>query len=302
MRVGILLLLIALGACESKSKSKSESRSKPKRKVEAKAKAKAESQVRKATADVGVKGDVGTQPKAKAKAKVKVATAKVAVAKVGGAVVWDRLLRKYCRAGRVGYSRMAKEAKGELQQVVAWVGARAPGGSRASRLAFYLNAYNALVVNAIVARSPGFRGVMTVPGFFKALRHRVAGRTMTLDQLENSLIRPTFKEPRVHFALVCGAQSCPPLRCRAFTAAGLETTLEGLARAFINSARGVVLPPTKNAPPRVSSLFKWYAADFTAAAGSVAKYLAKYHGKASQRITAATRLDYLPYSWRLNGE
>ncbi|MCZ7681820.1 MAG: DUF547 domain-containing protein [Sandaracinaceae bacterium] len=81
--------------------------------------------------------------------------------------------------------------------------------SRDARLAFYLDAYNALVVKAVIDRWP-IEGVMRVPGFFDRARYRVAGRDLTLNELENDVIRG-FAEPRVHFALNCASASCPRL-------------------------------------------------------------------------------------------
>ena len=145
-------------------------------------------------------------------------------------------------------------------------------------------------------RWPGVGGVRKVPGFFKKLKHRVAGKSITLDDLENKVIRPTFKDPRVHFALVCGARSCPPLRCRAFYGGGLNRVLERLTRRFINSKLGVRAEGEKLS---VSKLFTWYAGDFEASDGTVGKYLARYHKTQGARLATA-KLEYQPYSWALN--
>jgi hypothetical protein len=219
------------------------------------------------------------------------------VRKVSGTALWDSLLKRHCKGGRLDYAGIHAKDRQALASFASWVGRRAPSGSKQTRLAFYLNAYNALVVKALVDRWPQPGGVMKVPGFFKKIRHRVGGKSVTLDQLENKIIRPTFKEPRIHFALVCGARGCPPLRCRAFYGGGLDRVLEGLARRFINGRLGV---REEDGKLRVSKLFSWYAGDFKAAAGSVGKYLAGYHRKLGQRLSEATDLSYLPYSWALN--
>ena len=210
----------------------------------------------------------------------------------------DAILRAHVRGGRVDYAGIKARDADKLAAYVKAVGSASVSGmSKNAKLAFYLNAYNALVIKAVVDRWPGITSVMKVPGFFKSKRYKVAGRTVTLDQLENKVIRPTFKEPRIHFALVCAARSCPPLPSRAFSASGLDKTLDRLARSFINSSRGVQV---SGDTIRVSRLFEWYAGDFVAAAGSVGKFLARYHKTHADKLKAATKLDYLNYDWALN--
>ena len=215
-----------------------------------------------------------------------------------GTALWDALLKRRCKNGRLDYAGIAKEDKKLLDMFVSYVGNKPrPPHHKKSSLAFYLNAYNALVVKAIVDRWP-MKGVMTVPGFFKKLKFRVARQQMTLDHLENKLIRPVFKDPRIHFALVCGARSCPPLRCRAFYSnSGINGILEALTRRFINSRLGVREVAGKL---KVSKLFTWYAVDFKIDGKTVGQYLARYHKTLADKLSAATSLEYLPYSWALN--
>jgi len=139
--------------------------------------------------------------------------------------------------------------------------------------------------------------VQAISGFFDKLKYRVAGRRLTLNALESKIIRPRFKDPRIHFALVCAARSCPPLHARAFKGSSLDRSLDRLARRFINSKRGVRIEGDK---VRVSKLFQWYAVDFRRAAGSVGAYLARYHDGHADTLSAARQVKYLPYSWALN--
>ena len=211
---------------------------------------------------------------------------------------FQRILWSYVKGGRVDYAGIHADAgaRARLGHYLRSVGnANLAGMSRDAQLAFYLNAYNALVIKAVVDRWP-VTSVMKVKGFFKRFKYKVAGATVSLDQLENKVIRPRFKEPRIHFALVCAARSCPPITPRVFKAATLQRTLDGLARAFISSHHGVQVRGDK---VRVSKLFQWYAADFKAAAGSTGKYLARYHKKHAG-LLARGGLGYLPYDWSLN--
>ncbi len=210
---------------------------------------------------------------------------------------FDALLKKHVKRGKVDYEGIKATSQAQLDAHVAAVGKTRIGGmSRSTKLAFYLNAYNALVIKGVVDRLPNFTTVMKVKGFFDKHKHLVAGKRVTLNQLENKIIRPTFKDARIHFALVCGARSCPPLRAAAFRTSGLDGVLERLARNFINSGHGVQV---KGDAVKVSQLFKWYAADFKQASGSVGKYLARYHKKHADKLSTA-KLGYLHYSWALN--
>ena len=218
-------------------------------------------------------------------------------ARLQGMELWDDLLRRFCQGGRVDYGGIHREARSELDGYVKHLGSHKPPRDKKARLAFYLNAYNALVIKKVVDGWPGFKGVKTVPGFFKRLQHTVGGRKVTLDQLENKIIRPTFKDPRIHFALVCGARSCPPLRCRAFAGGSLDKVLEALTRRFINSSLGVREEGQKF---HISRLFEWYKEDFVAASGSVGKYLSRYHKTHAEALAGQKTFSYQPYSWTLN--
>jgi hypothetical protein len=154
------------------------------------------------------------------------------------------------------------------------------------------------VIRAVLEKWP-LKSVMDVPGFFKERRFRVAGRDLTLDEVENQVIRPRFAEPRIHFALVCAAVSCPPLVAEAWTGEGIETRLEERTRAFLRSAHGVRFDPAAKVA-RVSRLFEWYRVDFEKAAGSVAQYLSRYRPDLFPPAGPAPRIEYLNYDWALN--
>jgi hypothetical protein len=210
---------------------------------------------------------------------------------------FDAILKKHVKRGRVDYEGIKRESRAALDGYVKALGkARLAGASRNEKLAFYLNAYNALVIKSVVDRLP-VESVMKVPGFFKRHRHTVAGRRVTLDELEHGIIRPTFKDARVHFALVCAARSCPPLRAAAFHAGSVDGVLDRLAKSFVNSWSGVRI---QGARVRVSQIFNWFADDFRKSAGSVGRFLARYHEKHAGLLKRTRRFEHLPYDWSLN--
>lgn len=201
----------------------------------------------------------------------------------------DRVLGAHVRDGRFDYAALAADAprKADLDAFLTDVAdERAPG------LATLLNAYNAIVIRRVLGRFP-VASVMDVPGFFDREKSRVGGREVTLNELEKEWILPEFRDARVHFALNCGARSCPPLGTTAFRAQTLDATLERMARDALASADFVSLRGDRVA---LSSLFDWYGADFVRASGSVVGFVRRYRPDVPENA----RVSFLRYDWRLN--
>ena len=169
------------------------------------------------------------------------------------------------------------------------------------RLAFWINAYNALAIKGILdGLSPD--GLLARVIFFRTTDYTLAGRQINLYDLERDIIIP-FNEPRIHFAINCASASCPILGAEPYTADRLEAQLAAATRAFINN-------PTKNRfdlaanTASISKIFDWFQADFERAAGSVQKYLADYVADPEAALHLARdgfEVRYLDYDWSLNG-
>lgn len=170
-----------------------------------------------------------------------------------------------------------------------------------ARLAFLINAYNALAIRGIL---DGYAPTSWLGrrAYFQRREYDLLGGTTTLEQLEQGRILP-LDEPRVHFALVCASLSCPRLASDAFDSATLDAQLDAAARAFAND-------PTRNrfdVQRRIaflSSIFDWYQADFIRAAGSVQQYLARYvSDPAAAELLAKDGFEvrFVAYDWDLNG-
>ncbi|MEZ4325371.1 MAG: DUF547 domain-containing protein [Polyangiales bacterium] len=170
--------------------------------------------------------------------------------------------------------------------------------SRDAQLAFYLNAYNILTVNAVLARFP-IDSVMSVPGFFDAIEHDVMGTRMTLNALENDIIRGRFHEPRIHFAVNCASAGCPWLDATPFTAGELDATLTRLTNAFVGRTTTV---DARRRRVVVSQLFEWFAGDFEPAGGVRAFLVAHTENEATRAGVAdeRNRITYFEYDWALN--
>jgi hypothetical protein len=198
--------------------------------------------------------------------------------------------------GDVNYGAIKKNPaslQGLLKQVQQF---DAKSASSAARKAFYLNAYNLVVIGAVVESYP-VTSVMKVPGFFDKQEFVVAGEKLTLNNLETTKLRQPYNDPRVHFALVCAARSCPRLRREAYATATVEQQLAAQARqvvldpAFIrvDAQAGKVL---------LSEIFKWYADDFPASGKPLLTYLNQFRG--SKPLPTEARIEYYTYDWALN--
>jgi uncharacterized protein DUF547 len=183
--------------------------------------------------------------------------------------------------------------------------------TRAEQLAFWINAYNCLVLVGVIRHlknDSAYRGVMH-RGWVSALRffyldhYLVGGRRFSLATIENHILRGELKEPRIHFALVCASASCPPLKNGLYSAEHIEAELDMAARQFIRSAKGVCVERETHTL-WLSPIFKWYRSDFERAAGSHINYITRYLSADDagylDRHGAQVRVRHFNYDWRLN--
>jgi hypothetical protein len=173
--------------------------------------------------------------------------------------------------------------------------------SEAEQLAYWINAYNAYTIDLILEHYP-LKSIKDIgsaiqvpfvnsPWDIKFIN--IKGKKFDLNNLEHNIIREEFNEPRIHFALVCAARSCPKLRREAYTAEKLDAQLSQQAKQFLTD-------PAKNRigeqEVQLSKLFNWYQGDFTKK-GSLIDFLNKY---APLTIQPDAEISYLDYDWRLN--
>jgi hypothetical protein len=225
---------------------------------------------------------------------------------------FDRLLHEYVRDGIVDYDafKAAPEFQGYLKSLAAFDPRGLP---REDRLAFWINAYNAYTIRLINEHDErsSIRNINKTAGFIKGYgpwkeKLAVVGDSAYgLDDIEQKIIRPEFREPRIHFALVCAAMGCPPLRSEAYTGARLEGQLDDQARIFLLES------PAKNrvdvARRRVylSELFKFrdYKKDFGGTEEAIARYIATFYpqGPARELLESGKfEVQYTKYDWSLN--
>jgi len=217
----------------------------------------------------------------------------------------DALLKKHVDdAGFVDYTGLLADAA-QLDGYIASL-AKAPIDQmgRNQRLALLINAYNAFTLRLILDHHP-VKSIKDIPAAkrWDDARWSVGGHIWSLNQIEHEQIRPHFEEPRIHFALVCAAVGCPPLRREAYTADRLEEQLQSQSQYVHSHDRWFQHDRNANVL-KLTSLYNWYAGDFEQVAGSVAKFAARYSPTLKQALDAARqpRVQFLDYDWSLNSK
>lgn len=217
----------------------------------------------------------------------------------------DALLEKHVSEhGWVDYDGLKKDAA-KLDAYVAAL-AKAPFAElgRDEKLALLINAYNACTLRLILDYYP-IDSIKKIPDAkrWKHERWNLGGNTWSLNQIEHEQIRPKFKEPRIHFALVCAAVGCPKLRNEAFTAKRLDEQLEEQTRYIHGHDRWFRFDGDRNTV-YLTKLYDWYGSDFTQVHGSVLKFASRYVPDLKQALDAGRKpkTRWLDYDWALNSK
>jgi hypothetical protein len=226
---------------------------------------------------------------------------------------FHRLLRRYVdTTGAVDYAGLQQNRADALRPYLDQLAsANLSGRSRDARLALWINAYNALTLKLIVDHYPVQNIWAITPGPpepkddspFQLDVGTVADTMRTLDEIEHEIIRERFDEPRIHFALVCAAASCPRLRRDAYTGPRLDAQLEDQARTFLRDSTKNRIPAGDNRIA-LSRILKWYGGDFGPTPEALQRALAPYiEGTVGERMAQGDyTVDYLPYDWALNDQ
>ncbi len=212
------------------------------------------------------------------------------------------VLRARVHDGRVDYASL-KHHRTDLDAWLVWAASvpqkRFDEWPRARRLALLINVYNATTLRLVIDHYPiaSIRKVgafWDLKGPWRLPVVRLFGRTITLDELEQGVIRPQYAQPRVHFALVCAAKGCPPLRGEPYIGTRLDAQLDDQARAFL-SQNGKNRADAKNRTAHLSPIFKWYMADFGGSRKSVLRFVKKW-----LPVEEDWGVSWTDYDWSLN--
>jgi hypothetical protein len=230
--------------------------------------------------------------------------------------------------GRVDYAGLVDDRRG-LDEQVAALAVVPPETEEAwpaqERLAFWLNAYNVLTLALVADHYPPlpelptsvifpYPSIRHIHGAWERYRFKVAGQTLSLNEIEHSIVRAEFDEPRVHFAMVCASVGCPPLRGEPYRGADLDAQLADQTRQFLATRRNLVVDRAAGRV-RLSSIFQWFGADFGASAPAdgfgqqppalkaVLAFVASHHPDpevAAFLQTGQYDVGFLSYDWALN--
>lgn len=225
---------------------------------------------------------------------------------------FDKILKTYVAPGRDGINRVdyaRLKASPDAAALKAYLAAlqqvKASALPPRERMVFFINLYNALTLDVVLSAYPvaSIRKINISPGLLSVgpwgkTLVTVEGQALSLDAIEHDILRPVFKDPRVHYAVNCASLGCPNLAARAYTGANLETMLEAAARDFINHRRGV------NAEGKrivLSRIYDWYAKDFTGEDGGLKGHLSRYAKPALKARLAAMDGGFAyDYDWTIN--
>ena len=223
---------------------------------------------------------------------------------------WDRLLKKHIKQdgtglNRFAYSAMTDQDKRDLETYLTGLSTvEISDRARPVQLAYWINMYNALTVKVIVDNYPvkSIRDIDTsglfANGPWGAELITVEDEILTLDDIEHAILRPIWKDPRIHYAVNCASVGCPNLQDKAFTASNAEALLEQGAKDYINNPRGLYI---KNGKVTVSKLYKWFAYDFGNSEKGVIEHLLTYASpEQAKKLKQIGSISDTEYDWSLN--
>lgn len=222
---------------------------------------------------------------------------------------WTALLGRYRRldrngVARVDYAAAKRAAQKPLAGYLKTLQATDPTKlSRPAAFAFWSNLYNAQTVALVLEAYPvssikKVRGGLFGSGPWDEKVMRVAGRELSLDDVEHGILRPVWRDPRAHYAVNCAAIGCPNLQARAWAPASLEADLARAAREYVNHPRGAEI---RRGRLVVSSIYEWFQADFGGSDRGVIKHLSAYAGsKLRDGLKGIDRIADDEYDWSLN--
>lgn len=219
--------------------------------------------------------------------------------------IWNSLLHENVNdKGLINYKGMIKDSA-KLDEFLHQLSTHAPDPktwSKDEQMAFWINAYNAYIVKLITMHYPlkSIKDIgpkiqithVNTPWQIKFFS--IGGKKMNLDEIEG-ILRKKFNDPRIHFAIVCGARSCPPLRSEAYTPEKLNKQLNDQGKKFLSDDFKNKITPDKL---KLSMYFKWYKGDFTKGQ-SLIVFLNKF---APVKIKSNPSISYIDYNWDLNNQ
>ena len=222
---------------------------------------------------------------------------------------WDGLLGRYVSVQQAGvnrfnYAEVTASDRSQLQSYLAAMSATPISEyNRNDQIAFWINLYNALTVEIILQHYPvdSIREIsysLFGSGPWREKLIKVEGEALTLDDIEHRILRPIWKDPRIHYAVTCAAIGCPSLQPTAYKANNTDAMLDQAAREFINHARAVSV---NYGELRVSRIYDWFVQDFGGNDAGVISHLNQYAGtKLQDSLNGRKRIGQYHFDWTIN--
>ncbi len=221
---------------------------------------------------------------------------------------WDRLLAAYIEEEQgLNYFRYSTVTPADREALESYVdrlqSVIVTESGRQQQYAYWINLYNALTIKVILDHYPvkSIREIsysLLSRGPWKEKLVTVEGMKLSLDDIEHEILRPVFRDNRIHYAVNCASIGCPNLQATAFTADNIEDLLDDAARQYINHPRGVAIHGDDLV---VSSIFKWYTEDFGGSDREIIEYFIQYaEPDLARELEAFTKISDYEYDWGLN--
>lgn len=217
--------------------------------------------------------------------------------------LWDRFLKTYVRKDAKGVTRVAyanlgnggKAVLAEYLEVLGQIPVSRIG--RAEQRAYWINLYNALTVQ-LIGQSYPVESIRDIDDPWDTKLFEVEGEALSLNDIEHRILRPIWRDPRIHYAVNCASVGCPNLLPLAFTGGNAGQLLELAAHAYINHPRGARIEDGKLI---VSKIYGWFAEDFGGDDKSVIAHLRNFAGPPLlEALKGITAIDDYEYDWGLN--
>ena len=224
---------------------------------------------------------------------------------------WDNLLSRHVRTSDQGVNLVDYHgfSTGDRTMLADYItilsGVPISQFNRDQQLAYWVNLYNALTVRVVLDHYPveSIRDIDISPGLFatgpwdKKLIS-IEGENLTLNDIEHRIMRPIWRDPRIHYVVNCASIGCPNLRDRAFSGTEIDTALDRAATAYVNDPRGVSVVDGKVS---VSKIYDWFIEDFGGSEGMVLRHLQRYAApELAARLEAIGKLSDVHYDWSIN--
>lgn len=206
----------------------------------------------------------------------------------------DNFFKSYVKSGLVDYSAIKANPTG-LNDVLSLAREISVSKSEPEKYqAFWINGYNLHVIKGIVDNYP-VKSPLDISGFFDKTKREIGGKQITLNDIENKLLRENFShEARFHFVLVCAGLGCPPITNEAYLPIKLESQLQQQTELALNNPNFIKV---KGKKVLVSQIFEWYKVDFTQEGKNEIQFINEFR---TEKLDAKAKLGYYPYDWTLN--